>query len=170
MSSFWAKKLGTAAPAAPRQAPYQGQLPRGMGQDHDQTVQHYMDRRQVVSEPQFTGRPQEQAYDGQQGPPVDENGMVYYLDAVKAYKGTRQLREENAKTGDCPNCGSYRYFSRASEGKTTQNGFVPPRAQCFECGYPNEQGALGISAKAVGSALPSRQGAAPSMALAAQMS
>jgi hypothetical protein len=141
-----------------------------MGQDHDRTVAHYMDQRQFAPAPQFTGRPQEQAYDYDQGPPVDENGMVYYLDAVKAYKGTRQLREENAHTGNCPGCGSYRYFSRRSEGKTTQNGFVEPRPQCFECGYPNEQGALGISAKAVGSAMPSRQGASPSMALAAQMS
>jgi hypothetical protein len=167
VSNFWSKRLGMDPPPVPRQAPHQGQMPRGMGQNQDQTVAHYMDRRQFGAAPQWSQRPSEPDYS--EGPPVDENGNVYYLDAVKAFKGTRKMREEDAQTGNCPDCGSNRYFSRRSEGKTTVNGFITPRPQCFDCGGM-EQGALGISAKSVGASMPSRQGASPSMALAATMS
>lgn len=67
---------------------------------------------------------------------------------------------ETQKVGNCPSCGSSRFFSRQSPetGITTANGTVYPSPECAECGYPRQQGALGVSAKAVGNAIPARQG------------
>jgi hypothetical protein len=71
---------------------------------------------------------------------------------------------ESMTTGDCPACGSARFFSRTNGGgvMNANTGVTYyPKPECADCGYPNEQGSLGVSAQATGSALPSRQGAAP---------
>lgn len=63
---------------------------------------------------------------------------------------------ETATTGDCPNCGSPRFFSKRQGGVTTANGVVYPNPECMDCGYPREQGQLGV-ASAIIAGGPSRQ-------------
>jgi len=69
---------------------------------------------------------------------------------------------ETAVTGNCPNCGSPRYFSkRGSGGVSTAAGVVYPAAECFECGYPRIQGTLSGPVSAQGPAHVARQGSSP---------
>jgi hypothetical protein len=70
---------------------------------------------------------------------------------------------ETATVGNCPSCGSTRYFSRRNGGgQMNKDGqIVPPAPECFECGYPKEQGNLGMPTQLTGATAPSRQGDTP---------
>lgn len=71
---------------------------------------------------------------------------------------------ESRKVGNCPSCNSPRFFSRANGAgvlnhNTGQTYY--PQPECADCGYPREQGSLGVASSTVGASLPARQGAAP---------
>lgn len=69
---------------------------------------------------------------------------------------------ETATVGNCPDCGSTRYFSRRNAGRMNKDGvMVAPAPECFECGYPRQQGNIDVSATVVGAARGSRQGDTP---------
>lgn len=68
---------------------------------------------------------------------------------------------DTAQLGNCPNCHGTRYFSRVGpdgSGRVTRSDGVTmdPAPECFECGYPRNQGSLGVPAGS-GGALPARQ-------------
>jgi hypothetical protein len=78
---------------------------------------------------------------------------------------------ETEKVGSCPQCGSPRFFSRANGGTVMNSNtgqMCAPKPECMECGYPNEQGALGYqhagAIKVVEGAVAARQGKAPAPA------
>jgi hypothetical protein len=95
------------------------------------------------------------------GPTINEHGEISVTENIGRWKGSREGLKE---TATCPSCGSIRYFSRqsAQTGKVSASGqTVYPAPECFECGYPREQGSLGAVAKVVGGGNASRQGAMP---------
>lgn len=142
---FWEKHLGPAQP--PRPTPYQGVLPRGMGQNQDRAVTHYMERQGI---PQPPLEPL--------GEPMGPNGEIPAGDAMRMWQG-KEGAQETARTGNCPECGSTLYFSRSSGKVTTAHGVVTPAPECFECGYPRQQGTIDAVVSTDGSApQPSRQG------------
>lgn len=137
MSNWWGNKLGTPAP--PRQGNYPpSAAPRGF------------------QPPPPVGAPQEQRY--QESPPEDNGlkpGEMTAGQAMREWKGTAAAQN----TGNCPHCNSPRYFERRTGGVTTSNGVVYPKGECFECGYPNEQGQLGSDvSQVIGGASSARQG------------
>jgi hypothetical protein len=159
---FWADKMNGGPPVPPptRYAPHQQNLPQGMGMDHERAMNHYLGGR---------GLPQNAYQTAQvpQPPMPDQNGYITVDQAIRGWKG--DPRAGLSENSTCPACGSFRYFQRTRGAVTTQHGVVYPRPECFECGYPTEQGALGISASTTGSSIQARQGAAPTPDLAARM-
>lgn len=150
MSDWWAKKLGPAT--APRPSQYAPIAPAGLGQNQDRAVGDYMQRAGVyqpppeqLSEPQFN--------------PGDPNAEISAGDAMRMWQG-KEGAKETAKTGNCPECGSHRYFSRSQGSVTNSNTgtVVAPRGECFECGYPNQQGSVDAVVKVVGDTRQAQQG------------
>jgi hypothetical protein len=136
MGNWWADKLG-ATPAAP--------APREFGQQLPQAVHHYAER---------IGAPVADPLPAQQQLPIDnyeppEPGDPYaHRKNIWKWRGNLQGgAKETAVLGNCPACGSARYFSRQcpETAKTTQNGTFYPAPECFECGYPRQQGTLSTS-------------------------
>lgn len=151
---FWDKKLGNAGPA-PRPAFDPGIMPG--------------------RQPQYQQPPQYQA-PVQQGPDASYEGFVpNTTDPTKmsdvlpiwGYHGNpKGGAGETAVLGNCPNCSSPRFFSRRDGGVFNSNTgqHVAPAPECFECGFPRIQGALGVSLPAqaaVGPTSAARQGYAP---------
>jgi len=167
MGSFWGEKLGTAPPPPPRQVINPNYVPRGMGND-DQSMQRAVND-YVSRLPGAQMNPQLQPSQFQQQPqyqpdPLDPEGEFKY--AVRSWQG-REGAQETARIGACPHCGSNNYFARSTGSViNTQSGTsASPRPECFECGYPTTQGALGnnhANAGAAGPAVAARQGATPS--------
>lgn len=155
MGSWWANKLGTA-PAGPAQSTL---LPRGVG----------VQPQQPPMVPQYPGQAP-QPYPGQQQqyyqPTAEELGYDPNVHtpagvAMRSWQGDPLGgAKETATVGSCPQCGSPRFFSRSSEKKFSQSTgtMVSPTPECFECGYPRQQGTLGIGAKTQGAAKAARQG------------
>lgn len=160
--SWWEKKLGGGPqppPAPPpRPSPYQHLLPQGMGQDQDRVVQNYLARQQGPWAPQQPAQPQ-QGEVPQVGPnelavpapqgymPIDGDPNEYHRRMWGWTGNPRGGARETQTTGNCPSCGSPRFFSRSNAMVTNTNTGMacPPKPQCFECGYPNEQGTLSAS-------------------------
>ena len=92
--------------------------------------------------------------------PGDPNG---HLRNVWKWQGNpRGGAGETARTGNCPSCGSPRYFSLQTPetGKMDREGrMVYPSPECSDCGYPKQQGAL--AASTVSGQAPARQAEAP---------
>ena len=168
-SSYWAKKLGTPPPAAPPQ-PVQRYspevLPRGVGGDSQsiqRAVNDYVARR--------PGQPQQQPTPGYQ-PPAQEfvantTNPTHVSDVLPIWQWQGSAKGgagETQRVGACPECGSNNYFSRSSGAVFNINSGkqVMPAPECFECGYPRQQGALG-QAHVEGPAMAARQGASPGM-------
>jgi len=155
MAWDWGKKLGTA-PAAPRPS---NNLPRGVGVQTSQFV--------VATTP--GGAPQ--PYPGQVGDPAelgyDPGVHIPAGEAMRSWRGDPSGgARETATLGNCPQCHSPRYFSRSQEAKMMANGqMAVPIPECFECGYPRQQGTLGIGAKTQGAVRGARQGAMMPLAI-----
>jgi len=142
MGNWWGSKLGNPGPAAPRELPYTRPAPvRGPG---------------PVYPPQPVGSPMQEAPQGLTEP-YDPSR---FHEQIWQWGGSmRGGAGETARTGNCPNCGSPRYFSRAGAWPvTTATGVVQPGPECFECGYPRIQGALS-GAQPTGAVHQARQGA-----------
>ncbi len=142
--NWWANKLGTAPRPAPRSPQYEPapRTPTGF-------------------QPPAPFGSQQQQYDYQpeQQTPVNEKGEVEAGYAMRAWQGTQAAQDG----GTCPACGSFRFMSRMGPetGKINSQGqMVYPSPECFECGYPKNQGSLGAAAKPIGGAAPARQDAA----------
>lgn len=136
-----------------------------MGVDHDRAINHYMTGQNPNYQQQPTPYPQEQnegIWTEQVPDVVDpETGKLNW----RRWGGDmRAGAGETARIGNCPECGSNQYFSRSNGdgGHMMSNGVMAyPKPECFACGYPRQQGAIGTGAKIVGGAIASRQGAAP---------
>lgn len=114
-ANWFAKKLGGEAPPPQQQTPA----------------------------PQYPPQPSAPAqYPAAQQPPAEpghdpnEASVTNLLrDPVKAEQASRARRLEQDR---CPGCGSSNYFSR----KYGQGGVplsMPPKGECFDCGYPTIQ-------------------------------
>lgn len=139
--NWWDKKLGTPAsrPAVHQQTSYQGYDPR------------LLPGRQPPV-PQYQPPPEGEVV-------TDPNHEFHIGDVLGQWRGNVEGGlGETQTTGDCPGCGSTRFFSRRVGGVTTKNGVIYPRPECMDCGYPNEQGTL-YGAPDSGMVLPSRQAA-----------
>lgn len=149
--SFWAKKLGPGA----------GEQQRGISPQRSSIPAHLLP--QGLSRPQQPSyapampQPPAAPYEGWQ-PSADPHWVGEML-PIWQWQGNP--RGGAAETELCPDCGSSNYFSRASEAKINQYGQrVLPAPECFNCGYPRQQLALGPAAVS-GAAQASRQGQAP---------
>lgn len=176
--SFWGNKLGPVAPppAAPQPRYTPDVLPRGMGgtdQSMQRAVNDYYGRLpgQTMAPPgvvpqQFGVQPPPQGWQPKSAAENPSN----VADVLPIWHWQGDMRGgagETAMLGPCPHCGSNNYFSRSSGMgnvvNTTTGQMVPPTPECFECGYPRLQGALG-TAHIEGPAMAARQGAAPAPA------
>lgn len=144
--NWWANKLG-AAPRAP--APMPGVPATGPYAPTDIPSQSW-------------GAPQQQLVP-QQAPQlipgsVAEDLQNRYGATIWGWKGDmRYGAGETAMTGNCPGCGSTRFFSKKSGAITTHNGMAYPRPECMDCGYPQEQGYLDTATVVRGPAIAARQ-------------
>lgn len=134
---WWDKKIGPAV-QAPRPNP---NLPRGVGYQPQQ--------------PQYAPQyaPQQPLTAEELG--YDPNTQVPAGEAMRRWGGTKQAQAE----GSCPECGSPRFFSRAQGAKMGPGGMAAPAPECFDCGYPRQQGSVDSVVKVVGGSNASRQGA-----------
>jgi hypothetical protein len=118
-ANWWARKLGTPAPAtAPQQPTY-------------------------TTPPARAVSPTLQPFQAPSTPPavVTEDNIA---DAAALWQGGQGTKTE---TTHCPNCGSPNYFSRANQGfqnpnhtgagasVTTERGTAQVAARCFACNY-----------------------------------
>jgi ribosomal protein L37E len=155
---WWDNKLG-GRPAGPVQSPL---LPRGVGVQAPPPVY-------PGTQPYQQVQPYQQPYQ----PTAEELGYDPATEipagvAMRTWKGDPSGgAKETATLGSCPQCGSPRYFSRSSEAKYSMSvgAMVSPTPECFECGYPRQQGTLGVGAKTQGSAKAARQGAMMPLAI-----
>lgn len=174
---FWDRKLGPTTPPAPASAPVYApnDLPRGMDSDHQaiqRAVNDYMSRlpgqqfQQVVPgrQQQQPLTPQQQYAQQYQPDPLDPDAQ--FKMAVRTWQGGPG-KQETARVGSCPQCGSNNFFSRS----TDQNGMplrMPPAPECWECGYPRGQGVLAGTAATEGPRMAARQGQNPGQAYGSQ--
>jgi hypothetical protein len=175
--SYWGKKLGTPPPPAPPQQRYSAEvLPRGMGNDTQaiqRAVNDYVSRlpgsQYAPPSPPPVGGIQTSEWRPKSAAENPQN--VSDVLPIWHWGGDpRGGAGETQRIGACPHCGSNNYFSR-SQGtvlNSSSGQMVPPAPECWECGYPRTQGALG-SAHIEGPAQASRQGASPPAAVAALM-
>jgi hypothetical protein len=158
---WWDSKLGRG-PAAPVQSPL---LPRGVGVQAPPAQAPYAPAQAPYAAPQqvpggYIPTTEELGYD----PNVNIPAGV----AMRSWRGDPMGGAKETDTlGSCPQCGSPRFFSRSSEAKYSQSvgAMVSPTPECFECGYPRQQGTLGVGAKTIGAAAPARQGAMMPLAI-----
>lgn len=142
MNNWWANKLAPTAP--PPQRAYDPS-PRQPAQVN-------------FPQPQYRqpAPPEEQEWQ----PNTQDPSKVGEVLPIWHWKGNP--RGGAAETQGCPACGSPRFFSRQQTGGvSTSQGVVYPRPECFECGYPNEQGTLGVPASVTAGAIQARQGESP---------
>lgn len=165
MAWDWGKKLGGQQPPAPPPAvpsPYgSGVLPRGMGLNHGEVIDHYMSNRSVQA-PQdpyrtvVTQAPQEWQ-------PVTDGSASKVGEVLPIWQWKGDPRgAAGERLGPCPHCGSPRYIQGTSGGKMMKDGTMAyPKPSCFDCGYPNEQGILAGAATTTGPAMAARASEAP---------
>lgn len=155
--SYWSKRMGQ-----PQRAPQNLNLPRGIGSNPQQAVEHY-----VGNLPAFQGPPEAAQAPVAAGPPP--GSMEEALQRAET-RGDLNGAATKDNIGACPRCGSFRYMARANGWSvTTQSGqILQPSAKCFDCGYPDEQGVLAVAAKAQGPVASSRQGAMMPMLMSPQ--
>ena len=169
-NNYWAKKLGPppAPPPAPPQPRYGPDvLPRGMGSDPQsvqRAVNHYVSTLpgQQFS-PQVAAPIQQPQPQWQPKSPAENPTNVADVLPIWQWQGDqRGGAGETVRTGACPACHSNNYFSRSSGSVINVNSgqSAAPAPECFDCGYPREQGGLG-SAHVEGPAMAARQGATP---------
>lgn len=146
MGNWWANKINGGQPRRPL-APQSPNIPQGFG-TRQQATQDYVRRL-----PHEIPQPEYEPEQGEEIPP----GHIPASAAIRNWKGGQGSRTDNA--GKCPGCGSSRYMERVNGWTvTTQHGVMHPKPKCFDCGYPDEQGALGIGAKSMGAPQSARQG------------
>lgn len=152
MSNWWAGKVGSASRSGVANPNY----PTGVGLDRQTAVHHYA---QQIGSPLAQPEP-DGAIPGAYGETIFDRAAQA---GIRSQGDPMGGARETAQTGNCPGCGSTRYFSRqsAATGVMTSSGTVYPAPECLDCGYPRQQGALGVSAPSTGPLLPARQGAAP---------
>ena len=164
----WGKKLG-GAPSAPAPAPNPN-LPRGMGVDHGRVIDHYMENRQPApggyQQPWQQGQPPPPAPPPETYTPPDPKDPMGHMRNVWTFQGNFKdgAAKESSAMGNCPSCGSARFFSRANGGwsVTTDHGIFYPAPECIDCGYPREQGMVAGASVTSAPAMASRSaGAAP---------
>jgi hypothetical protein len=150
MSRWWADKIGAPGPGVPRRpaAPLTGTpLPPPYGVTPG-----------GFPAPQEQPPPMPEMYEAPD--PTDPHG--HHRNWFRWRGNPKGGARETQITGNCPQCNSVRYFSRAGAGVTTSNGVVQPRPECFDCGYPNQQGEIsGAIVTVQGGARPARQDEAP---------
>lgn len=156
----WGKKLGGEAPA-PVPAPYgPGVMPRGMGNgDHAQVIDHYLGGQQF-RQPSYQAQPlTPEPWRQNNNDPTKVSEVL----PIWQWQGNpRGGAKETAELGSCPNCGSPRFFSRSNGNSvTTNHGVFYPAPECYDCGYPREQGILAGSAAKSGPAQAARGADAP---------
>jgi hypothetical protein len=166
--SFWGNKLGSAPPPAPQQRYGSDVLPRGMGSDQQSVQRAVNDYVSRLPGQQYAPNPVSTPLTGTQWQPKSaaENPQnVSDVLPIWHWQG-KEGAAETQRIGACPNCHSNNYFSRStgSQINTNTGQMVPPAPECFECGYPRQQGALAGSAAIEGPAAAARQGNAPTMA------
>lgn len=173
MSNWWTKRLG--APSAP---PSTGQridprlLPRSVpGNDFGRPVQHTTNDGTVIlpsgDDPNsaFVDLDAWEQTRTQHIRPGSPHGVGDEV-PLWQWKGNRLGGAgETMLTGNCPRCGSARYFSRRSESKINVNTGVmaAPRGECMDCGYPQDQGMIGSGVHLSGSGQHARQAARDSV-------
>lgn len=145
--SWWSDKLAQTAPTPTAPLPSRVDprlLPRGVGQNHDSALAHYLQQQQ----------PQQQVVEQEPEQEVPA-GHITTTAAIRKFKGT-------AGNESCPKCGSPRYVTPVNATiRNNQGQSVAPAAHCMDCGYPTEQGTLAYAAKQVGPVHGSRQGEEP---------
>jgi hypothetical protein len=141
-------------------------LPQGMGgtdQSRQRAVNDYVSRMPGAQYQAQVQAPQAPVMQGSQWQQNTTNPTnVADVLPIWQWQG-KEGAAETARIGTCPNCHSTNYFARSSGTViNTNNGTsAAPAPECFECGYPRQQGALG-QAHVEGPAMASRQGASPS--------
>lgn len=143
MSNWWANKVGTAPrPTQPLPGPPTGgnPYPQAPFQPAPPPPQHPVE-----------------TYE----PPDQTDPHNHHRNIWRWQGNQRGGAGETKRTGNCPACGSARFFSRAGNTVTNTNtGLVAaPRAICEDCGYPLEQmgSGAGSGAKVVGRPRMARQ-------------
>lgn len=119
-TSWWARQFGIDAPVEQQPSPTYPPQPMYPAQ-------------------QPTYPPQQPQQPGYKRVVTAEN----YKEAIRdpaSYEGLVTASEKAGDVTNCPECNSPRYFSRAREGKFGQNGPIPPKPMCADCGYPMRQG------------------------------
>ena len=129
-SDWWAKKLAQVqqpqSPQQPQRSPFpKDLLPRGISGDTRRATEHYMNR-------EYPPQTEESGYDGAEPENISQ-ALIH---------GQVKKRLASMTDTTCPNCGGSNYITPAGGGQFTQNGQIPPKAHCFDCGYPTEQGEL----------------------------
>lgn len=174
--SFWGNKLGPTAPPpppapGPQYAP--GVVPSGIPTDpgaQQRAVNDYVSRLPGHQYAQQQAPAPQAFVQGAQWQPksaAENPTNVSDVLPIWHWQGNPQGgAKDSATLGNCPHCGSTNYFSRAAGGavvNTSTGQMVAPTPECFECGYPRQQGALG-QAHIEGPAMAARQGEKPSFA------
>jgi hypothetical protein len=153
-ANWWAKKLGAPSPPPP----VNPNLPTGLGFQRPQSVQHYIDQRGgPLASP---AAPTAEWHQNLQDP----TKMSEVLPIWHWQGNPRGGAGETARTGNCPGCGSPRYFSLQTPetGKMNREGqMVYPTPECADCGYPKQQGSLAAGVRSSGAAVVARQAEAP---------
>lgn len=149
MSSWWANKLGTSQ-TPPRQSPF-APAPQ-----------------QTVAAPVWPQQPQQQPPAPQEEFVPNEQNPTKVSEVLPIWQWKGNPRGAAGDvTGNCPGCGSPRFFSRRSGAITTANGVVYPAPECADCGYPRDQGEIGIPSQVLdGGKAPSAEAPAPPGTLA----
>lgn len=155
MSSWWGDKLG-GTPRAPVRPPAYDPAVRAPGPPPGYQPPAPFGQQA----PPPVAPPPQQVY--QPPDPGDPNG---HMKNVWSYQGNpRGGAGETATLGNCPECGSPRYFSRTNGGgvMSSTGQMVYPSPECSDCGYPNQQGVLaGTAGQITGGARAAPQAAAP---------
>jgi len=170
MAWDWGKKLGgQPAPPPSPPSPYgPAVLPRGMGVNHGDVIDHYMaSRGQVAPQDPYrtvvTQAPQEWQ-------PVTDGSASKVGEVLPIWQWQGDPRGAASEhLGGCPHCGGPRYIQGKTGGRMMKDGSMAyPAPTCFDCGYPNEQGILAGAATTSGPAMAARgaEAAAPPNSMA----
>jgi hypothetical protein len=169
MSSFWGNKLGTTAPPPPQPVINPNYLPRGMGntdQSRQRAVNDYASRMPGQYQAPQAPPPAAPLQGSQWQQNTTDPTRVAEVLPIWQWQG-KEGAAETARIGNCPSCGSTNFFSRSSGTviNTNSGTAASPAPECFECGYPRNQGIIAGTASTSDPAMAARQGAAPSAPL-----
>lgn len=126
MSSWWANRLGQQAPQQRSQAPVAPQRAQAPAAVRVRTSSGETIELDTDSLQEALAASQ---------PPVDGDPHNHKRRMWNWKGNPRGGLGETMKTGECPNCGSLNYFSRAT-GVTRGPA---PAPHCYDCGYPTVQ-------------------------------